>query len=120
MTRGHRGSLLLRCRAFSSPSPCRFIPAHQIGFNPTARPGGEDYGLLYLAAGDGGAAGDATESLKTTVPGDMGLPQGKILRIDPAGTNGPGGKYGIPATNPFVGRAGVLPEIYASGLRGPY
>src|SRR6266705_372100 len=28
MTRGHRGSLLLRCRALSSPSPCRFIPAH--------------------------------------------------------------------------------------------
>jgi hypothetical protein len=28
MTRGHRGPLLLRCRALSSPSPCRFIPAH--------------------------------------------------------------------------------------------
>jgi hypothetical protein len=28
MTRGHRGSLALRRRAFSSPSPCRFIPAH--------------------------------------------------------------------------------------------
>src|SRR5205814_8043454 len=27
MTRGHRDSLRLRCRAFSSPSPCRFIPA---------------------------------------------------------------------------------------------
>jgi putative transposase len=27
MTRGHRGSLLLRCRALPSPSPCRFIPA---------------------------------------------------------------------------------------------
>src|ERR1700758_2017664 len=27
MTRGHRGSLLLRCRAFSSLSSCRFIPA---------------------------------------------------------------------------------------------
>jgi hypothetical protein len=26
MTRGHRGSLLLRCRASSSPSPCRFYP----------------------------------------------------------------------------------------------
>jgi hypothetical protein len=26
MTRGHRGSLDLRCRALSSPSPCRFIP----------------------------------------------------------------------------------------------
>jgi hypothetical protein len=32
MTRGHRGSLLLRCRALPSPPPCRFIPAHQ----PTA------------------------------------------------------------------------------------
>ena len=27
MTRGHRGSLLLRCRALASPPPCRFIPA---------------------------------------------------------------------------------------------
>jgi hypothetical protein len=27
MTRGHRDSLSLRCRAFSSPSPYRFIPA---------------------------------------------------------------------------------------------
>ena len=29
--RGHRGSLVLRCRAFSSPSPSRFIPALSIG-----------------------------------------------------------------------------------------
>src|SRR6478752_5300106 len=35
MTRGHRGSLHLRCRAFSSPPPCRFIPAH-IPFPPPA------------------------------------------------------------------------------------
>jgi aromatic-L-amino-acid decarboxylase len=28
MTRGHRGSLRLRCRSLSYPSPCRFIPAH--------------------------------------------------------------------------------------------
>src|SRR5215218_5995875 len=27
MTRGHRGSLLLRCRALSSPTPSRFIRA---------------------------------------------------------------------------------------------
>jgi len=27
MTRGQRGSLLLRCGALSSPTPCRFIPA---------------------------------------------------------------------------------------------
>ncbi len=37
MTRGHRGSLLLRCRAFSSLSSCRFIPAH-----PTFRAGAAD------------------------------------------------------------------------------
>jgi hypothetical protein len=29
MTRGHRGSLVLRCGALSSPSPCRFIPAYR-------------------------------------------------------------------------------------------
>ena len=27
MVRGHRGSLILRCRALTSPSSCRFIPA---------------------------------------------------------------------------------------------
>src|SRR6266511_5415312 len=37
MTRGHRGSLLLRCRAPSSPSPCRFIPAHTTSTGHTAR-----------------------------------------------------------------------------------
>jgi glucose/arabinose dehydrogenase len=53
----------------------------------------------------------------------MGLAQnlgnafGKIFRIDPLGTNGRGGKYGIPASNPFVSRAAALPEIYAYGVR---
>src|SRR6266516_1375209 len=39
MTRGHRGSLLLRCRAPSSPSPCRFIPAHTTSIALTAPSG---------------------------------------------------------------------------------
>ena len=34
MTRGHRDSLRLRCRAFSSPSPCRFIPALSPAVHP--------------------------------------------------------------------------------------
>src|ERR1017187_839697 len=39
MTRGHRGSLYLRCRAFSSLSSHRFIPAHlQVGRTPVERP----------------------------------------------------------------------------------
>lgn len=86
----------------------------QIDFNPTAEPGDEDYGLLYLAVGDGGYG------VSSTLPQELDDPSGKILRIDPAGTDGPNGEYGIPATNPFVGRAGALGEIYAVGMRDPH
>jgi glucose/arabinose dehydrogenase len=92
----------------------------QIGFNPTSRPGDHDYGLLYIAAGDGGVVGEESPGMVTTVPQDLRVPQGKILRIDPRGTNGANGNYGIPANNPFVGKPGnALREIYASGLRDP-
>ncbi|WP_435743247.1 PQQ-dependent sugar dehydrogenase [Nocardioides sp. SYSU DS0663] len=86
----------------------------QIDFNPTAEPGDEDYGLLYVAVGDGGAA------LGTDVPQDPATPYGKILRIDPAGTDGPTGTYGVPATNPYAGEQGWIGEIYALGMRDPH
>lgn len=86
----------------------------EIGFNPTAKPGDDDYGLLYIAAGDGGSG------LHTDDPQKLSMPQGKVLRIDPLGTNGAGGGYGIPPTNPFVGKPDALAEIYAYGLRDPY
>lgn len=86
----------------------------QIDFNPTAKRNDPDYGLLYVAAGDGG------RGVTTTYPQDLSLPQGKILRIDPAGTNGANGKYGVPAANPFAGRPGALGEIYAYGMRDPH
>ncbi|MDT9592048.1 PQQ-dependent sugar dehydrogenase [Nocardioides zeae] len=86
----------------------------QIDFNPTARPGSADYGMLYLAVGDGGAA------LGTDVPQDPATPYGKILRIDPTGTDGPNGQYGIPDDNPFVGDEGWIGEIWAIGLRDPH
>ncbi|MGH3765630.1 MAG: PQQ-dependent sugar dehydrogenase [Pseudonocardiaceae bacterium] len=92
----------------------------QIGFNPTAQPGDKDYRLLYIAVGDGGVVGEESPGRVTTVPQDLRVPQGKILRIDPHGTNGANGNYGIPASNPFVGKPGMaLREIYASGLRDP-
>ncbi|WP_229812304.1 PQQ-dependent sugar dehydrogenase [Lentzea flava] len=86
----------------------------EIGFNPTARWWDEDFGLLYVASGDGGIG------VSSTVPQDLALPQGKILRIDPAGRNGVNGQYGIPRSNPFVSRSGALGEIYAYGMRDPY
>ncbi|TWP53838.1 PQQ-dependent sugar dehydrogenase [Lentzea tibetensis] len=86
----------------------------EIGFNPTAQPGSGDYGLLYLAVGDGGIG------YNSGVPQDTKVPQGKILRIDPAGTNSGNKKYGIPPSNPFIGRPNTLGEIYAIGLRDPY
>ncbi|MGW0288288.1 PQQ-dependent sugar dehydrogenase, partial [Streptomyces sp. NPDC003236] len=51
----------------------------QIDFNPTAKPHDEDYGLLYLAVGDGG------QGVGNSEPQNLALPHGKLLRIDPAG-----------------------------------
>ena len=72
-----------------------------IAFNPTARPGTADFGLLYIGVGDGGSGGDPMKLAQ-----NLGSAFGKIFRIDPLGKNGRGGKYGIPAANPFLSTAG--------------
>ncbi len=87
----------------------------QIGFNPNAQPGSSDYGLLYIAAGDGEENPNFTNT-----PLDLSVAQGKILRIDPLGMTGPNGQYGIPESNPFLSTEGVLGEIWAYGLRNPH
>jgi glucose/arabinose dehydrogenase len=86
----------------------------EINFAPTAGPSDQERGWLYIAVGDGGVG------LATGDPQDLGKPHGKILRIDPEGTDGPRGAYSIPPGNPFAGRPGALPEIYAYGLRDPH
>ncbi len=86
----------------------------QIDFNPTARKGSRDYGNLYIASGDGG------QGVSTTQPQTLDNPYGKLLRINPLGTNGPGGQFGIPSDNPHVGVPGALGEIYAVGMRDPH
>ena len=86
----------------------------EINFNPYAKRGDPDYGLLYLAVGDGG------QGVGNTDPQNLAIPHGKLLRIDPKGTNAPNGRYGIPVDNPFVGQAGKAGEIYAYGFRDPH
>jgi hypothetical protein len=86
----------------------------QIDFNPEAERNDPDYGLLYLAVGDGGRGARSDD------PQNLAIPQGKLLRIDPRGTNAANGRYGIPGDNPFAGRPGTLGEIYAVGFRDPH
>ena len=94
--------------------PFRFHKGGQLGFNPLAAPGDPDFGFLYVSSGDGGWGGDEAQ--------DLGSLLGKILRIDPLGSNSANGQYGIPADNPFAngGDAGARGEIYAYGLRNPH
>jgi len=88
--------------------------AGQLAFNPLATPGSADFGLLYMTVADGGSGGDPFNAAQ-----NLGTIFGKMLRIDPLGTNGPNGKYGIPADNPFVAdnNPQTLGEIYAYGIR---
>lgn len=101
-------------------------PEHNLGeiaFNPNALPGSEDYGLLYIAAADGGSGGFPVSKTDPLNNGqDLSVPLGKILRIDPNGNNSPNGKYGIPNYNPFVNdnNSQTLGEIWAYGLRNPH
>jgi len=68
-------------------------------------------GYLYIGMGDGGSGGDPgnrAQSLNTLL--------GKMLRIDVDGAS----PYRVPPSNPFVNRAGALPEIWAYGFRNPW
>jgi len=80
-------------------------------------------GFLYIAAGDGGAAGDPNDAGQ-----DREVLLGKILRIDvDAASGGPpdcdvsgSGAYGVPASNAFVGQPQACDEIFALGVRNPW
>jgi glucose/arabinose dehydrogenase len=71
-------------------------------------------GYLYIGWGDGGSSFDPH--------GNGQNPQtflGSILRIDVNGRD-PGKPYRVPPDNPFVGRPGYRPEVWAYGVRNPW
>lgn len=70
-------------------------------------------GFLYISVGDGGGQRDQHGKYGNAQNPDTFL--GKILRID-IDQN----PYGIPKDNPFVGKAGAKPEIFAYGFRNPW
>lgn len=81
-----------------------------LGFGPD--------GQLYIPLGDGGGGGDPDGNAQNP----LSL-LGKILRLDVGTDAFPGDaarNYAIPSDNPFVGVAGILPEIWALGLRNPF
>jgi glucose/arabinose dehydrogenase len=74
-------------------------------------------GYLYIGLGDGGHT-DATGADPHHNGQNLGVLLGKMLRIDPRPAHS--APYGVPRDNPFVGRAGSRPEIWAYGLRNPW
>jgi glucose/arabinose dehydrogenase len=70
-------------------------------------------GDLYVGLGDGGSGGDPQnngQSLSTRL--------GKMLRMEPRPSDGE--QFGVPGDNPFRGREGADPLIWAYGLRNPW
>ena len=103
-------------------------PMGYVGFNPTAEPGDEDYGLLYTSGSDLGFSNGAgpegnnpgqTQRLDSLITA--------ILRIDPRSPGDTGGipglgDYTIPSTNPYAGddNPATLGEIFAHGFRNAH
>ena len=87
-------------------------PIKQIAFNPFAQPGQEDYGLLFIAHGDGRPEASAEAD------GEGNNALGKILRINPLQSGAD--SYSVPASNPFVGNAAMADEVYSLGHRNPH
>ena len=103
-------------------------PFGYVGFNPTAKPGSPDYGLLYTSGSDTGfsnGGGPNANNPSQTQRLDSVITA--ILRIDPRspsvskGTKGLG-DYTIPPDNRFAadGDPKTLGEIYAYGFRNAH
>jgi hypothetical protein len=103
-------------------------PMGAVEFNPTARPGTPDYGLLYTSGSDlGFSNGGGPHASNPSQTQRLDSVIGAILRIDPrspsvsGGTKGLG-DYTIPAANKFAADADpkTLGEIYAYGFRNAH
>jgi hypothetical protein len=103
-------------------------PMGAVEFNPTAKPGDPDYGLLYTSGSDhgfsnGGGPNSNTASQTQRLDSIMTA----ILRFDPRSPKATGGvkglgDYTVPMANKFAadGDPKTLGEIYAYGFRNAH
>jgi hypothetical protein len=103
-------------------------PMGNVEFNPTARPGDPDYGLLYTSGSDlGFSNGGGPNASNPRQTGRLDSVVGAILRFDPRSPSESGGvkglgDYTVPAVNRFAadGDPRTLGEIYAYGFRNAH
>lgn len=104
----------------------------ELAFDPTATPGDDNYGCLFVCVGDGGSGATIAEST-----GRIDSILGTIVRILPVLSLdqsaddyllSENGAYWVPRSNPFAEAAdptpedgiGVVEEIFAYGFRNPH
>jgi Glucose / Sorbosone dehydrogenase len=102
-------------------------PLGALEFNPTARPGSEDYGLLYTSGSDHGFSnGGGPNSSNPAQTQRLDSVITAMLRIDPRSPSVTGGRkglgdYTVPAANKLAAMGPpVLGEIYAYGFRNAH
>jgi hypothetical protein len=104
----------------------RIHPLGDLVFNPNARRGDAEWGVMYVGSGDGGS-GESPRPDTRSNPQRLDTLVGKILRIVPSlgdhqstSTVSPNGRYRIPNDNPFISIPGARTEIWAVGFRNPH
>jgi hypothetical protein len=103
-------------------------PMGAVDFNPTAKPGDADYGLLYTSGSDHGFSnGGGPNSNTASQTQRLDAIATAILRFDPRSPKVTGGEkglgdYTIPVANKFAadGDPKTLGEIYAHGFRNAH
>jgi hypothetical protein len=102
-------------------------PTSTVEFNPTAKRGDPDYGLLYISGSDFGFSnGGGPNASNPAQTQRLDSIVTAILRVDPRSPSVTGGRkglgdYTIPMANKFAnGGPHVLGEIYAYGFRNAH
>ena len=105
------GTSVLSARLALSEGGGRLEDVKVIFRQQPAASGGLHFGARFAFAPDGLLFITLGERYQKEYAQDLGRHFGKVVRIRPDGT--------VPPDNPFVGRAGALPEIWSFGHRNP-